>query len=479
MKQIFICYSQKDTAWKEKLETYLKILRNIGWSTWSDSELALGDEWEAEIEKNLDEADIALLLISNDFLISEYIQEKELPRLLKRKEKGEIELFPILLRPCLWTEYDWLSKIQLRPTGGIALSGGTDFEVELNLTEITGEITTILRQKKNREIVEPQKTITIKTKEPEKKVGFLCEGLPELMVGSDNQRIILTQGNECILTSDFNDIKHLPPEKKYTVAELDRQNQLVVGLRKKELAVLQGSVWSYIPMDGVPLSMALWNNKIIIGDSIRRVSILMDNKALDVRTALPAPVVQIMPLSEDMVLLLDANGKVWTLKEKEDLVTEFQPSILNPFGRVYEMEKGFTNQDILLIGHKKMGIYNWSAEQLKVSKKEFPCGLRKVVSGTKNCFVLTDEGQLLILSKSLLQARRILSKEEEVVIGLNATHDKAILVWTQLGNLYQVEESGVYRTIASSKTVFAYEDFESKRIHAFQKAEKGFSLNII
>jgi hypothetical protein len=94
---IFISYSHKDHACLEELLKAVKpTLRSVSSiQAWSDQEIASGDRWEKEIRQALDAAKAAVLLISNDFLGSRYVREKELPLLLPREQSGALRLFTL------------------------------------------------------------------------------------------------------------------------------------------------------------------------------------------------------------------------------------------------------------------------------------------------------------------------------------------------------------------------------------------------
>ncbi|HEV7920271.1 MAG TPA: FxSxx-COOH system tetratricopeptide repeat protein [Thermoanaerobaculia bacterium] len=94
MATIFVSYAHEDHALIEELRKHLTPLAPVWW----DGEIPPGAKWNAEIERQLDEADLVLLGISADFLNSQFIREHELPRALRRS--GPV--IPIILRPCLW-----------------------------------------------------------------------------------------------------------------------------------------------------------------------------------------------------------------------------------------------------------------------------------------------------------------------------------------------------------------------------------------
>lgn len=94
-KSLFISYSHDDKEWLDKLKKWLKPLEQAGVvSLWDDSKILAGSQWREEIKRNIEDAKVALLLISQNFLASEFITKNELPPLLDAaKEKGVLVLW--------------------------------------------------------------------------------------------------------------------------------------------------------------------------------------------------------------------------------------------------------------------------------------------------------------------------------------------------------------------------------------------------
>ncbi len=134
MINIFISYSHKDEEWKKKVVEHLTILqRQCLAKIWDDGKIRVGDDWNPEIEKALDTADVAVFLISNNFLISEFIRNTEVPRLLERKRQENIRLIPLLVSPCCWQAEPWLTELQHHPKGERCLSQEPDHQVDSDL----------------------------------------------------------------------------------------------------------------------------------------------------------------------------------------------------------------------------------------------------------------------------------------------------------------------------------------------------------
>jgi hypothetical protein len=100
---LFYSYSHKDEELRKDLEEHLEPLMRQGYIVgWHDRKIGAGEEWKDQLDKNLEEAQIILLLISPSFLASDYCYDIETRRALERHDKGEATVIPILLRPVDW-----------------------------------------------------------------------------------------------------------------------------------------------------------------------------------------------------------------------------------------------------------------------------------------------------------------------------------------------------------------------------------------
>ncbi len=100
--RVFVSYSHKDRDAKalQQLQRFLTPLERDGVvSVWADTELRGGDNWKQEIFQALAEATVAVLLISQDFLASEFITREEMPRILQREAEGRLKVLPVFLSP--------------------------------------------------------------------------------------------------------------------------------------------------------------------------------------------------------------------------------------------------------------------------------------------------------------------------------------------------------------------------------------------
>jgi tetratricopeptide (TPR) repeat protein len=145
---VFISYSHKDEVWKERLLTHLRISEKEGLvELWDDRRIEAGTEWRAEIEKAIDAAAVGILLISADFLVSEFIRGEEIPRMLERRSKNGMRLFPVMVRSCDWQIVSWLAPIQIRPTGARPLADFRGDRRDSEMAAIARELRGILDSK--------------------------------------------------------------------------------------------------------------------------------------------------------------------------------------------------------------------------------------------------------------------------------------------------------------------------------------------
>lgn len=113
VKSIFVSYSHVDSIYLERLKVHLKPFEKKGQiDLWEDTKIKAGEKWKDKINSALDKSVIAILLISADFMASDFIVENELPPLLKvAEEKGKI-ILPVIVKPCRFTKNENLSKFQ-------------------------------------------------------------------------------------------------------------------------------------------------------------------------------------------------------------------------------------------------------------------------------------------------------------------------------------------------------------------------------
>jgi hypothetical protein len=150
--RLFISYSHKDTSWLEKVMPHLSILDAQGLvSAWADQEIKPGERWKERIDAAIGEAEVAVLLVSVNFLTSEFIMKYELPTLLaimNGEKKGRLRrLVPLLLRQCRWGSVAELEQLEMRPKvhGNVeALEGLSQHQQDVHLTDFAEQVSKLL-----------------------------------------------------------------------------------------------------------------------------------------------------------------------------------------------------------------------------------------------------------------------------------------------------------------------------------------------
>jgi TIR domain len=113
--EVFCCYAREDQDMLRHLKKHLAPLVRGGQITiWSDINLNAGVEWEKELHQHLESADIILLLISPDFMDSDYCYSIEMGRAITRHKAGSAQVIPVLLRPTFWRNA-LFAKLQMVP----------------------------------------------------------------------------------------------------------------------------------------------------------------------------------------------------------------------------------------------------------------------------------------------------------------------------------------------------------------------------
>src|ERR1041384_710793 len=137
---IFVSYSHADRDWAERLRVHLAVLQRRGLiDLWSDRRIRMGSDWKADIDRALTEARIAVLLVSPNFLASEFIWKHEISMIVDHMANG-MKAFPLIARPCAWQLEPILARLQARPLDDRALSQGSEANIDFDLSRFVYEL---------------------------------------------------------------------------------------------------------------------------------------------------------------------------------------------------------------------------------------------------------------------------------------------------------------------------------------------------
>ncbi|MDC0685947.1 TIR domain-containing protein [Sorangium atrum] len=139
--RVLISFSPADRALEEQLVRHLHVLvRFAGIDLWTADRVGAGEDWREAFDAALERADVALLLMSADFLASDLVQDVEMPKLLRRREEGGLKVIPVLLRSCLWHAHPWLGGLSPLPGGDRAIASLQEDDRDRALMGIAAEV---------------------------------------------------------------------------------------------------------------------------------------------------------------------------------------------------------------------------------------------------------------------------------------------------------------------------------------------------
>lgn len=140
-RKIFVSYSHTDSEWLTRVQIHLKDLMRRGLvELWDDTKIQSGAQWREEIKSALESVKVAVLLISADFIASDFIAEDELPTLLAAAEKDGVRILSLILSPSRYEKIESLSKYQSVNPPSKPLAGLPKVEQEAYLVKLSNDI---------------------------------------------------------------------------------------------------------------------------------------------------------------------------------------------------------------------------------------------------------------------------------------------------------------------------------------------------
>ncbi|MEM1339012.1 MAG: leucine-rich repeat protein [Bacteroidota bacterium] len=139
---IFISYSHKDQTWLEKLRPHLKVLQKEGLEIdpWDDTKIESGAKWREVIENKLNAASAAILLISTNFLASDFITENELPPILQKADQRGLKIYCLIVSASRFTSHPELSAYETVNDPKEPLDSLQTHEVNQKLVDFSSEL---------------------------------------------------------------------------------------------------------------------------------------------------------------------------------------------------------------------------------------------------------------------------------------------------------------------------------------------------
>lgn len=145
-KTVFISYNHEDKEYLKRLNIHLKPFEKSGKiDVWSDTKIKAGERFKEVIQKALEKAAVAILLVSADFLASDFIIDNELPPLLKYAEEKGTVILSVIVKPCLFSLNENLSQFQSINDPKLPLSKLTDNDKEEVYVIVAEEIYRLIK----------------------------------------------------------------------------------------------------------------------------------------------------------------------------------------------------------------------------------------------------------------------------------------------------------------------------------------------
>jgi serine/threonine-protein kinase len=146
--RVFISYSRKDAALKDKLLEQLSVLERFrGVVVWTDADIEPGEMWREAIDNAMATTDVALLLVSPSSLASGFINDTEIPGLLRWHGDEGLIVIPVILRDCHWQEHPAIEPFQVLPKGADPIAKHTGHRRDTALKQVAGAIAALAKKR--------------------------------------------------------------------------------------------------------------------------------------------------------------------------------------------------------------------------------------------------------------------------------------------------------------------------------------------
>ncbi|WP_437993585.1 protein kinase domain-containing protein [Sorangium sp. So ce145] len=138
---VFISSDPRDSQWRDLVLVHLNVHALQGLlDPWDEDRIGFGQDRDAALTAAMDIASVAILIVTANFLGSEFLQTKIVPHLLKRRAQSGLAIVPLLAAPCDWQSPEWLRGLEVRPQRDRYLSQGSQHQIAIDLTDMAREI---------------------------------------------------------------------------------------------------------------------------------------------------------------------------------------------------------------------------------------------------------------------------------------------------------------------------------------------------
>lgn len=182
--QVFILHALNDEPYKQKIQQQLRVLEfQDRLVTWTPDKILAGSDWQAELERELAASGIVLLLITAEFLTSELILNRDVPRAFERHRSAGLRIVPVLCRPCAWQVVSWLTPLAIWPATQQPIWQKATDDPEQLLSELARDIANLVAPPKGAQRVPESATeaLTQKLAKIEAQQGHSLNAVAEMI----------------------------------------------------------------------------------------------------------------------------------------------------------------------------------------------------------------------------------------------------------------------------------------------------------
>jgi hypothetical protein len=186
---LFFSYSHVDEALRNQLEVHLFALKRQGLiATWHDRRITAGTPVGDAIDANLNASQVILLLVSSDFIASDYCYEREMARAMERHLNGDARVIPVILRPCDWHDQPF-GKLLVAPRDGKPIT--TWPNIDEAFLDVERAIKAAVKQLGEKHKLAPDKPVSALSRSAAPPKPVWAEAVSETMGGprSSNLRV--------------------------------------------------------------------------------------------------------------------------------------------------------------------------------------------------------------------------------------------------------------------------------------------------
>ena len=224
---IFYSYAHKDESLRDELDTHLALLQRTGLlSEWHDRQIQPGRHWAEEISAHIEHADLILLLVSADFIASDYCWSQEMTRALERHKAGEARVVPIILRPVDW-QIAPFATLQALPTNATPVTSWPDRDAAW--TDVAKGIRRVIEGT----AAEPLPSRSADSRRSGEWTTMAAEKVlhdHSVSIGGQVTGSVIVTGNRNVVTLDYQHVS-LPPATSVDIrAELEAIRVALMGL---------------------------------------------------------------------------------------------------------------------------------------------------------------------------------------------------------------------------------------------------------